>query len=224
VKRLSGQGFLCVDIHLPTDIDQLYQMKKAGENIYLYLFNPNPQPGELRSKVPPHLLHPKMLLFDYPTGHSDLWVGSHNWTARALTGVNIEASLRVNVTTASSLYISAVDFLQAIRARREPFDVNAVSYYKWLQQADQEEEVWVLDLRGTRSAIDTERKLTVFGKTEEDYRNLRSVDKNIVVSLPRTPGLDSALPPRLLPLYGIGVPGRSESSAARKNRCCYVLW
>ena len=64
VDRLSGDGFLCVDIHLPTDIDRLCQMKLAGANVYLYLLNPNPQPGELKSKVPPHLLHPKQLLFD----------------------------------------------------------------------------------------------------------------------------------------------------------------
>ena len=29
----------------------------------------------------------------------------------------------------------------------------------------------------------TNGKLTVFGKTEEDYKNLKSVDKNIVISL-----------------------------------------
>jgi hypothetical protein len=183
VERLSGDGFLCVDIHLPTDIDRLCQMKSAGANIYLYLLNPNPQPGELRSKVPPHLLHPKILLFDYPSGPSELWVGSHNWTARALTGVNIEASLRVRLAAESGLYSDAANFLLAVRASCVPFDVSAVSYYKWLQQIDQEEEIWVLELRGMRSVIDTEQKLTVFGNSEEDYRNLKNVDKNIVISL-----------------------------------------
>ncbi len=182
-ERLSDNGFLCVDIHLPTDIDRLCQMKIAGANIYLYLLNPNPQPGELKSKVPPHLLHPKILLFDYLSGPSELWVGSHNWTARALTGVNIEASLRIRLAAECALYSDAVNFLEAIRARCVPFDVNAVSYYKWLQQIDQEEEIWVLELRGIRSAIDSEQKLTVFGRSDEDYRNLRNVDKNIVISL-----------------------------------------
>src|SRR2546425_13350489 len=48
VRCLSGDGFLCVDIHLPTDIDILYKMKLAGANIYLHLLHPNPQPGDLR--------------------------------------------------------------------------------------------------------------------------------------------------------------------------------
>ena len=93
-----------------------------------------------------------MLLFDNPTGHSDLWVRSHNWTARALTGVNIEASLRVNVTTASSLYIDAVDFLQAIRAA-VAIRLNAVCYCKWLLATDMEEVVWLWICRGARSAM-----------------------------------------------------------------------
>lgn len=183
VERLSGDGFLCVDIHLPTDIDRLCQMKTAGANIYLYLLNPNPQLGELKSKVPPHLLHPKQLLFDYADEPAELWVGSHNWTARALTGVNIEASLRVRLTPESKLYADAAGFLDAIRANCVPFDVTAVNYYKWLQQSDQEEENWVVELRGDRSLLDNERKLTIFGRSDEDYRSLRSVDKNIVISL-----------------------------------------
>lgn len=66
-ERISGDGFLCTDIHFPTDIDRLCEMKSAGANVYFILRNPNPQTCELRSKVPPHLLHPKMLLFDFPS-------------------------------------------------------------------------------------------------------------------------------------------------------------
>jgi HKD family nuclease len=128
-------------------------MKLAGANVYLYLLNPNPQPGELKSKVPPHLLHPKQLLFDYKDEPAELWVGSHNWTARALTGVNIEASLRVRLSSDSKLYADAAAFLDAIRANCVPFDVTAVNYYKWLQQSDQEEEIWVVELREVRSGL-----------------------------------------------------------------------
>lgn len=204
VSRLSGDGFLCVDIHLPTDIDRLCQMRLAGANIYLYLLNPNPQPGELKTKVPPHLLHPKMLLFDYPQMPAELWVGSHNWTARALTGVNIEASLQVRLSADSQLYTDAAHYLDEIRTNCIPFDVSAVSYYKWLQQSDQEEENWVVELRGDRSLLDTGRKLTIFGKSEEDYRSLKSVDKNIIISL-----LDEPSGQEILYEASIGDTGRS---------------
>jgi hypothetical protein len=183
VGRLRGDGFLCVDIHLPTDIDKLEEMVSGGANVFLYLFHPNPQPGDLKLQVPPHLLHPKMLLFDFDSAPSELWVGSHNWTARALTGVNIEASLRLLLEQGSAVYISAAKFLDDVRLRCVPFDLTAVDYYKWLQGLAFEEPIWVLGLRGSRSMLDSRQKLTVFGKTEEDYRNLKSVDKNIVVSL-----------------------------------------
>jgi hypothetical protein len=122
--------------------------------------------------------------------------------------VNVEASLRVRLAGDSALYLDAASFLEAIRASCVPFDVNAVGYYKWLQQLDQEEEIWVLDLRGMRSAIDKERKLTVFGKSEEDYRNLKSVDKNTVVSL-----LDQASGKEILYEAAISNTGRRPSQA-----------
>jgi hypothetical protein len=183
VRSLRGKGFLCVDIHLPTDIDRLCAMAASGANVYLYLMNPVPQPGELKVRVPPHLMHPKMLLFDYASEPANLWVGSHNWTARALTGVNIEASLSVRLSPDAGLHGNAVEFLEAIRSNCEPFDPKAVPYYKWLQGMEVEEEIWVLEICGSPSILTANGKLTVFGRTEEDYRNLKSVDKNIVISL-----------------------------------------
>jgi hypothetical protein len=183
VSRLSGNGFLCVDVHLPTDIDILAEMVSAGANVYLYLMNPNPQPGELKMHLPPHLMHPKMLLFDYDAAPAELWVGSHNWTARALTGVNIEASLRLRLEKEASLYGDAGEFLEGIRARCVAFDLNAVDYYRWLQGAALEDPMWVLEISGSQSTLEAHNKLSVFGQSAEDYKNLRNVDKSIVVSL-----------------------------------------
>src|SRR5207237_3239871 len=51
------------------------------------------------------------------------------------------------------------------------------------QGMDPEEEIWVVELRGSPSILTGSKKLTIFGKTEEDYRNMKSVDKSIVISL-----------------------------------------
>ena len=32
-------GFLCVDLHLPTDIDNLAELKRAGGNVYLFILD-----------------------------------------------------------------------------------------------------------------------------------------------------------------------------------------
>jgi hypothetical protein len=183
VARLSGDGFLCVDIHLPTDIDRLAEMVSAGANVYLHLQDPNPQPGELKMKLPPHLLHTKMLLFERDSDPSELWVGSHNWTARALTGVNIEASLRVMLDETATLHQQASHFLNDIRSLCVPFDVTAIDYYKWLQDQANEEQVWVLEVCGSHSTLYSAGKLTIFGSSDQDYKNLKSVDKSIVISL-----------------------------------------
>jgi hypothetical protein len=110
--------------------------------------------------------------------------GSHNWTARALTGSNIEASLKVHLHRTSPLYVDAVAFLESVRGNCEPFDVNAVDYYKWLQRTNQEEEFLVLELRGSPSVLDDTPNLTVYGGGSDDqYRALKRVDTNIVISL-----------------------------------------
>jgi len=97
--------------------------------------------------------------------------------------VEADHALTIPVSGDSELHNEAAEFLVAIRSNCERFDPNAVPYYKWLQGMDTEEEIWVLELRGSPSALGANGKLTVFGRSEEDYRNLKSVDKNIVVSL-----------------------------------------
>lgn len=183
VTRLSGDGFLCVDIHLPTDIDILCDMKAAGANVYLHLLHPNPQPGDLKAQMPKYLLHPKILLFDQPGQTRELWVGSHNWTNRAISGLNIEASLISFLSGESPLYISARQFLEGIRSLCEPFDISARAYYKWLQgQGTDDEPVWVLEVQGDLAPGLSSKRVTVFEGSEDQYKNLRNVDQGLIVA------------------------------------------
>ena len=183
VSRLGGDGFLCVDIHLPTNIDILCDMVVAGANVYLHLLDPNPQPGDLRNRLPEHLLHSKLVLFDYAEERAELWVGSHNWTNRALSGLNIEASLATPLGVEAPLYGSAERFLDGVRAICEPFDLSSVAYYKWLQgQATDDEPVWVLEIESDGAPRLSNVRLTVFEDSEEQYRNLRNVDRDVIVA------------------------------------------
>jgi hypothetical protein len=132
-------------------------------------------------------MHPKLLIFDYKGSDSELWVGSHNWTARALTGVNIEASLSVRLQREAELYADAASFVANVRSQCVRFDPGAIDYYKWLQGQDSADPIWVVELTGEPKDFDSNRRVTVFAREDVDYKNLRSVDKNIVVSL-TTPG------------------------------------
>ena len=182
VAELSGDGFLCVDFHLPTDIDILYDMKETGANVYLHLLHPNPQPADLKTHMPDYLLHPKVLLFDLPDEKAELWVGSHNWTARALSGLNIEASVVFLLGREAPLYAVTVQFLEEVRSLCQPFDLSSRSYYKWLQGQASGEPVWVLELEGKLAPNLSGERVTVFETSEDEYKNLRNVDKDLIVS------------------------------------------
>jgi hypothetical protein len=182
IRRLSGDGFLCVDFHLPTDIDILGEMKASGANVFLHLLHPNPQPGDLRIRMPEYLLHPKILLCDLSDGSAELWVGSHNWTARALSGLNIEASLILRLEREGPLYGEVERFLEDARSLCEPFDLSSASYYKWLQGQAGGDSVWVLEVQGKLAPELSGTRVTVFETSEAEYKNLRNVDKDLMLS------------------------------------------
>lgn len=181
--KFSGEGFLCVDINYPTDIDDLNRLSTMGGNIYLHLLKPNPQPGELRIKMPPHLMHAKTLLFDFDENKAELWVGSHNWTARALSGLNFEASTITNLSITSDLYQSAENLLNSIRSACVLFDPDLVDYYKWLQGQNIEGVEWIVDLEGENAGNFSGERISLFLNSDQDFRNLKKVDKIIKLSV-----------------------------------------
>jgi len=110
---LDSESFLCVDIHQPTNLDVMESMSRTGANIYLHLERiPKQNTPESRhltvTGMPKHLLHQKLLLFDLPNGEAELWIGSHNWTRRALEGPNVEASIVLALGQESPLYKEAL--------------------------------------------------------------------------------------------------------------------
>ena len=58
-----------------------------------------------------------MLLFWGNDGTGELWVGSHNWTKRALLRLNVEAILVVRLKVSSQLCGEAAEYLARNWAR-----------------------------------------------------------------------------------------------------------
>ena len=120
------ESFACVDISSPTDIGELCklanlckfqdeQCKPSKEKYNLYFYTKslvwdgkNKQPNR-------NLLHSKVLLFDLPDNLASIWIGSHNWTDRALSGKNIETSLELLVRKGSGIYTDVEDLLEEIK-------------------------------------------------------------------------------------------------------------
>jgi hypothetical protein len=97
----DDNGFLCVDLHPPTDIDALAALVRKGAHIHL--FCEDMATPDAARKERPHLLHTKMLLFWLKDQTVELWVGSHNWTNRSIAGLNIESSIVIQARNSSIL-------------------------------------------------------------------------------------------------------------------------
>jgi len=126
-------SFCIVDIHLPTNVDKLNRFHRQGASLFLFFKELNPKRPD--AYLQRHLLHTKMLLFDLPDGHAELWVGSHNFTKQALKGVNREASLVIPCLQGDALYTQAWNYLQTILDDPDcrPFDPELIDTYKFLQ-------------------------------------------------------------------------------------------
>ena len=176
---MNAESFLCVDIHYPTNLDVMERMSRAGANVYLHLEHmPNqnaPESRDLTAKgMPKHLLHQKLLLFDFPNGEAELWLGSHNWTRRALEGPNIEASLVLALSQESPLYKEAVENLVYARDTVcEQMDPDQIDDYKlWQKEGFQDETDSTIVVEGPVAVVDnlTGEFVRIFGTDLEDYQ------------------------------------------------------
>lgn len=192
-SKLSNGGFLCVDVHLPTNLDILADMVRAGASVDLHLWEAAPLPGESKLKMPPHLLHPKMFLADCADGEALLWVGSHNFSRRALGGLNIEASLLARIRQNGALYNDSVAHLEWMRSRCTPFDLSALDYYKWLQGASAGDEEWTVELESEPRSLIVGERITLFDADETSHRRLRSVGTSVVLSVAQRRGFGEQL-------------------------------
>ena len=180
--RLSGSGFLCVDLHLPTQLRPLRELSSSGANILLHLEEPGPDVPSPR-RMPNNLMHAKTLLFDIDDNLAELWVGSHNATSRAYGGLNIEASLVVRLDCQSPLYLQAESFLEAVRGRCDPFDLRLMDWYDWLQRDREERTQAALHLVIEGSGDFTGEKLTLFGDNQETLRGFPKSGERLLISL-----------------------------------------
>lgn len=199
VRALSHeQGFVCVDLHPPTEVDALADLVRLGARIHVY-YEDIPTYTDQGRKEPPALLHAKMLLFHGKDGTAELWVGSHNWTKRALLGLNVEASLLVRLKQTSPLFTAASDYLARMKGIAEPFDLAKVDAYKQLQRKMTNGLMPVIELEAEDSALAGNSTITVFGTDRKDLSRLGTVRREVHVALldPRT-GAQSLYPATIL--------------------------
>jgi hypothetical protein len=177
-QALSPPGYLCVDLHKPTDIDRLDQLKKAGADVYLHLMQPlDALEPDTNHRVPSGLFHPKMLIF-YRQGSVEIWIGSHNWTVRSLSGANMEASVVIRAAIGSAIHHQAEAYLDKAKAQFHQFRSELVPYYKWLQ-GEAEKATPVLVVSGDSLDDLTGSSIVVIGEKISEFSIFRTVNRNM---------------------------------------------
>lgn len=135
IQLLQKEGsFACVDISRPTDVSKVCKLAASGASMYFhleYVDEKNPPPN-----MPDHLLHSKVLLFDLPENKASILIGSHNWTNRALSGINIETSIELEVDRENEIYHQVNDLLNAIQSECHKVNPALEEVYKNIQRRD----------------------------------------------------------------------------------------
>ncbi len=181
----APSGFLCVDIHNPTSIDALHSLHNAGVPVNLHLVSTTGK-SEIDDStgMPNHLMHSKVIVFDYEGRDSVLWVGSHNGTFRALDGINFECTLAVHASKDSEVYQEVLDHVLVIQRACKPFDPKLIAHYRYLQGSKLDNAVSVMEFEnGNDQPLQVGDEISVFNMSRDDLRSFKTIDTEVIVSL-----------------------------------------
>lgn len=129
------------------------------------------------------LMHSKLIIFDLDTedhGFAKILIGSHNFTNRAIKGVNIESSLLLEVSKKSKLYAAVNKHVEDTKAKCELMEKNKAPYYKWLQQADDSIEKVIHFSLGDIYDIQKDDSFVLLLSNDSDYKPLRLVGNKVL--------------------------------------------
>jgi hypothetical protein len=111
---------------------------------------------------------------------ADLWVGSHNWTNRAIAGLNVESSLAVRMRRSSRLFDQAADYLAKIASISQEFDPSQVETYRDAQtRAPMSDASAVIELEAGDAGRLDRSTIRLFGTDPADQKQLRTVGEDI---------------------------------------------
>lgn len=148
------ESFFCVDIHSPTNLDELKNFysneSKPKPNFFLFVggktnkqdveqlckyLEKNPR-KRLNDKIPDavdswQLLHAKLLLFTFKDNRAEIWIGSQNFTNAAIIGEeNLESTVVIKTTGDTDEY---KQYLNYLRMQCVAFDPKNIECYRRIQ-------------------------------------------------------------------------------------------
>ena len=126
---IKGQSYFCTDIStFATNIDAIDSYANYGCNFYVFSYKLSLKLDETSSM----LQHSKMILIK-KGDKAIIYIGSHNFTNRALAGLNIEHTIRIETDYNSEIANQFEYAIEQIRINSLKFDPNQKDIYKLLQ-------------------------------------------------------------------------------------------
>ncbi|SEU35568.1 hypothetical protein [Stigmatella erecta] len=123
-------SFVVVSCDGATDLDAVEELHRCiPGHVYIHLGWATPEEKGGGSA----LMHSKMCFVKGTSGYHGLWVGSHNLTANALAGANLEAALVYESNNAEPVFADASTHLAFCRNSAESFDPRRLDFYRSLQ-------------------------------------------------------------------------------------------
>ncbi len=129
-EHFKGDRFqLIVSIRWPTDLDALARIaNEYPDSIWLHMGGFIPQ----EKKAERFQLHSKVVCIEN-NGNVDLFIGSHNWTATALHGINLEAGVHIRCGKDEEVAKDLIEHINECQSESQKFDPNQLSFYKEVQ-------------------------------------------------------------------------------------------
>jgi len=136
IQLLKKEGsFACIDIAPPTDVTKVCDFAQHNADMYFYLQSVDEDKNE-PAYMQDHLLHSKILIFDLPEEKASIFIGSHNWTNRALSGINIETSIEIEVDRKNEVYCQVNFLLKTIKNECHKVNPDLKEIYKNIQRKE----------------------------------------------------------------------------------------
>jgi len=182
-KALKNKNsYYCIDIHKPTNIDYIENFHNLGCNLYLHLYEYNAKHKEEKYYDPKYLLHSKVILLEFPDNLIEVWIGSHNFTRRAILGLNIELSVIVKSKMNSKIYDETLTFLEVVKNRCEKYNPDYKEYYETLQNEKRPDSYRVMDYLISEEADKLEKQvITILSKKANYFDIIPKVGDKILV-------------------------------------------
>lgn len=140
----NEESFYCVDVSSPTNFDAILDIHNRltlspAFHVHCKRFEP-------KKGIRENLLHSKIIVMDKKDGSCEIWVGSHNFTNLALSGINIESSVVIQLEPNeqnNSFKNNIIQFLNDIVTISNTIAFDKDSYYLFKALQDAAHTNWI---------------------------------------------------------------------------------